>query len=202
MSTYQETNPGNEPGTGPSSPTRRLLLKLLGLGAAVQGGNVLGQIRTCPEDANWLITTAGNYGDAVSLLIYRPQDMLRLQLSFINFEVTSATPPALRRRSSSAAYLVVNFQPQSLAEEAYPETDDAIKAGKITHGAQSYLSGESRLVYEIPSSVQQIALTAEELLNWDRFNLRVNKRAFAPNLIKWSVDDDKPIQQVKPVLPN
>ncbi len=202
MLNNQEPNAGNQSASGPSSPSRRLLLKLLGLGAAMQGGNALGQIRTCPEDANWLITTAGNYLDAINLVIYRPQDMLRLELTFINFELTSNAVPGLRRRSSGAAYLVVNFQPQSLAEEAYPETDDAIKAGKITHGAQSYLSGASRLVYEIPSSIQQIALTAEELLNWERFSIRVNKRAFAPNLLKWTLDDDKPVQQVKPVLPN
>lgn len=181
----------------PKSKSRRLLLKLMGLGTAMTSGKLFGQMRICPEDANWLIQQSLNFQDAVSLIIYRPLDFLHLQLIYVNFEKTSAN--VLTRKTSGTAYLIVNFHPQSLPEEAFLETDASVQSGKMPYAPKAYISGKSRLVYVIPPSVKSIDLTAASLLDWSKYILNVSKRASAPNaLIIWNPGDDKPIQ-VKPI---
>jgi hypothetical protein len=127
----------------PRSKSRRLLLKLMGLGAAMSSGKLFAQTRQlCPEDANWLIQQSLNLQDAVSLIIYRSLDLLHLQLIYINFEKSSAN--VLTRKTSGTAYLIVNFHPQSLAEGVFLETDASIISGKIPYAPNAYISGKSR----------------------------------------------------------
>jgi hypothetical protein len=190
----------------PKSKSRRLLLKLLGTGAALSSQKLLGQQQLCPEDAEWLIDKALNLQDSVSMIIYRPLDLLFLELTYINFEKRDGN--FIARKGSGPAYLIANFQPQSIAEEAFLENggvkqpgekDISIKNGKLPFLPKAYISGKSRLVYDIPASVKQINLTAAGLLEWSAYTLKVNKRAAAPNrLILWDPNDDKPIQ-IKPI---
>ena len=190
----------------PRSKSRRLLLKLLGVGTAMSSGKLFGQQAFCPEDADWLIQKALNLQDSIGLLIYRPLDLLFLELIYVNFEKTTGN--AINRKTSGPAYLIVNFQPQSIAEEAFLENPGSVKPGeqdisvqngKLPFAPKAYISGTSRLVYDIPSFVKNISLNAAGLLDWSSYSLRVNKRASSPNiLIKWDPNDDKPIQ-IKPI---
>ena len=190
----------------PKSKSRRLLLKLIGVGAAINSGKLFGQQTTCPENAEWLIQQSLNLQDSVTMLVYRPLDLLFLELVYVNFEKN--TNNAITKKTSGPSYLVVNFQPQSIAEEAFLESpgeiakyesDNSIKNGNLPYAPKAYISGTSRLVYEIPPSIKSIGLTAAGLLDWSAYSLRVNKRASAPNrLIRWDPNDDKPIQ-IKPI---
>lgn len=182
------------------SKSRRIFLKMMGIGAAAfQGSAAFGQhLNTCPENADWLIEKGTQLQDAVSFKFFRAEDLLHLELSFSNFELKGNQ---LQRKSGGSAYLVVTFPPQSLAEQAYLEAENPANNEKLTLPARTYLSEESRLVYEIPSSVKNIQLTAKDLLDWARFELKVNKRASAPGIIiPWTSDDEKPIE-FKPITP-
>ena len=112
----------------PKSKSRRLLLKLMGVGAALSPGKLFGQQLTCPEDADWLIQKSLNLQNSVALLVYRPLDLLFLELFFVNYEKT--TTNTITKKTSGTSYLIVNFQPQSIAEEAFQENAGEKKPGE------------------------------------------------------------------------
>lgn len=106
------------------------------------------------------------------LLLYRPQDLLFLKMKFVNFEIRD--DHKLHRKSQNTAFVVICFQPQSIAETAYPENESVPK-----FPAEAFAASDSRLVYEIPNSIIEIPLTAEGLLGFSNWKLRVNERAAA-----------------------
>lgn len=108
----------------------------------------------------------------VNLSIFRPQDLLHLKMSFLNFKKGTGNQ---LERSGGDAFLAVFFQPQSIAEQAF----DLSEARQ--YPAAAFLSGPSRLVFKIPASVTTIPLTAEKILDWSKYELVVNGRALAPN---------------------
>jgi hypothetical protein len=177
----------------PLSKSRRLLLKLMGLGAGITAGKT---VRAADKDlAQTLIHAANYFADTVSVSLYRPQDLLELQLVFTGFQKSSDSKSLTR--TGSPNYLVVHLQPQSIAEQAFEEgggggeasfsnnNDPKLKGNEkasignesLSFPAKTYLSGKSRLVFEIPSSLNTIPLTAKDLLNWDSYKPVVNKRA-------------------------
>ena len=177
----------------PKSKSRRLLLKMMGLGAGVSAGTTVRAGNT--GLAKTLIEASGLFADNVSITLYRPQDLLEIELVFVGFQ-KSADNKSLTR-TGSQNFLVVNLQPQSIAEQAYEESggsgeanfsnknNPAIKGNEkpamsnesLSFPAKTYLSGKSRLVFEIPSSISSIPLTAKDLLGWDQYKPVVNKRA-------------------------
>jgi hypothetical protein len=195
----------------PRSRSRRLLLKLMGVGAALTSKKLVAQqLEVCPGNADWLIRQSLNLQDTVAMLVYRPLDLLYLELIYVNFE-KAAGKNFITKKTNGTAYLIVNFQPQSLAEEAFLENggekkpgeqDISVKNGSIPFAPKAYIAESSRLVYIIPGNIKKIDLTAANLLDWSAYQLSVSKRASSPNIsIKWSVDDDKPVQilPIKPV---
>lgn len=197
----------NNPGSVPSRPagqpqdkSRRLLLKMMGIGAGVGASRGL-SAGSAHFDAASLF-----FSDIVNVTLFRPEDLLQLELSFSGFQKSGDNRSIVA--TSGPRYLTVQFQPQSIAEQAYEEKgggengfdfdSKAVSALNAINGqgketipsgqglqlpAKSYLSGGSRLVFEIPGNINSIALTAKELLNWDRFRPVVNNRAAAPNIM-------------------
>ncbi len=184
----------------PKDKSRRLLLKMMGLGAGLGAGKGLAASGATLDAASLFIN------DSVRVTLYRPEDLLQLDLNFVGFQ-KSADNRSLTA-TSNPRFLVVVFQPQSIAEQAYEEKgggengydfdSKAVSALNAINGqgkesvpgngglqlpAKSYLSGNSRLVFEIPGNISSIPLTAKDLLGWDRFRPLVNNRAAAPNII-------------------
>jgi hypothetical protein len=173
-------------------PSRRQLLKLL---AVTTGAATTGKNATAVEAWEDL---ASQLSESVTLHVSRAEDMLELELKYIGFR-RSPDGQSLRK-TSSPALLIVSFEPQSLAEEAFEEaaapgeaqienrTDEQLRGrdpASITNKslqfpARTMLAGRSRLVFAIPTSINSLPLTAEGLLNWDRFTPVVNKRAASP----------------------
>ncbi len=193
---------------------RRLLLKIIGAGSALSPFKLFGQQKTCPENPEWLIEKSLQIQDKVEIRLYRPQDLLHLGLVFTNFFVNGNK---LQSKGAGDTFLIVLFEPQSITEEAYlefngsPASDPFLSkkndieseksqnynsATSFSQGtpAKTYLSAGSRLVYEIPSSIKSIDLTAKGLLDWSNYSLRVNKRASAASILPlFQAADDKPI---------
>ncbi|MBS1758566.1 MAG: hypothetical protein JST23_00480 [Bacteroidetes bacterium] len=191
----------------PQSKTRRKLLKLLGLSTGLGATKAFAGNK---EDlADSLFNTANLLNDKTELVIYRPQDMLELKMTFTGYKKSSDNKSLIK---TSAPYLLfVEFQPQSIAEQAWEEgggqdgqanfdiaakkdlfwnkTSDSkfdlskfipfIQTGNtntFSPPAKTYLSGKTRLVFDTRGK-DNIALSPSGLLNWDGFQLVVNKRA-------------------------
>ncbi len=171
--------------------SRRLFLKLLGLGGTLASTQAFGQIM-CPETEDMRLKNNRPFNYDVNLLLYRPQDLLHLRMSFTNFEMRK-DKKLYRKKSGTTAYAIIQFQGQSIAESAFPE------GTQMAYPAQAYAAEDSRLVYEVPSSINTLDLTVNHLLAFTNWKLVVSKRASSPNAVMaWTADDDKPVI-IKPI---
>ncbi|HRG26210.1 MAG TPA: hypothetical protein PLL23_17540, partial [Chitinophagaceae bacterium] len=178
--------------------SRRRLLKLLALSA---GAGSARAISASPATIDQTLDALfRELADTVKLTLYRPEDLLELELVFTGYKKSPGNHSL--QKTSGPQLLIVYFTPQALAEEAFEEGGEAgsmsfsnnqtgpVKGNeKSVMGSQNprfparaYLSGRSRLVFSIPASVNSIPLTAEALLNWDKFTPVVSKRAASPKL--------------------
>lgn len=107
------------------------------------------------------------------VVLRRRGDQLRLTLDFWNLQlVTTGGPPRMVKVSpTAAAFVVVHFLPQHVAEEAFyepaPLTDDPqigepVEPPPIGHR----VAGGSRLAFEIPAAQLPLAYTWQQLLTW------------------------------------
>lgn len=129
--------------------------------------------------------------------VIRPDDLLNLQIEFRNLKLDTRTPgdPALvPEDAAQVAYLIVQFPPQTIAEEAIyaaqpggaqPPPDERGKpanqppgptAGSQMPGrARSRMAQPSRLVFKIPAnSNPRIPYTTEGILDWSNLELSVS----------------------------
>lgn len=187
-------------------PSRRQLLKLLALtGATSKTNGIAGQ--TVDEK---LYTLFQQLSDKVTIQVYRPEDLLELNLTYIGYQHTN-DKKALRK-TSSPQLLIVEFPAQSLAEEAFEEGPESGRAAfrnnqsaglrgneketldnrNPTLPAKTMLSGKSRLVFSIPATVTNIPLTAKALLDWDAYIPVVSKRVPAARTMPVFTQLDSP----------
>lgn len=113
----------------------------------------------------------------ISVTLLRPEDLLSLELRFLNFTLHNQffhnEHQTWLQKNSGQAFMMVLFQSQSIAEECGIE-----KVGKLTppgSPAKILMSGNSKLVFKVNKNF--ISLNANDLLNWDDFELVVNSRA-------------------------
>lgn len=179
--------------------SRRRLLKLLALSA---GAGSARAISASPATIDQTLDALfRELADTVKLTLYRPEDLLELELVFTGYKKSPGNNSL--QKTSGPQLLIVYFTPQSLAEEAFEEGGEAGSANfenkqtgpvkgneknyMLTQGprypARSYLSGRSRLVFAIPASVSSIPLTVEALLNWDKYTPVISKRAASPKTL-------------------
>lgn len=154
-----------------SGSSRRKFLQLLGMsGLAVSAENSFSQIRVLRQDTTAPPPPGQDY---IAVHLTRPQDLLSLELRFSNFTLSGKQ----LIKKADPAYMMVLFQPQSIAESAGTET---IQNGSNTlmppsFPAKMLMAYRSRLVFKISKS--SIGLNANELLAWENYELVVNSRA-------------------------
>ena len=142
--------------------------------------------------------------------LLRPDDLLCLEIEPVNLVLQNARKKWFlqRKKKSEAAFLIVHFPPQALAEQAFFEVAPAgLDNSKINKKdeysndpgeadlgetafvpAGSRLSGPTRLVFRLPEDPDfQIPYTIEDLLNWDKYQLVVTPIA-ALDLEPTSID--------------
>ncbi|MDL2339027.1 MAG: hypothetical protein QFE16_14400, partial [Pseudomonadota bacterium] len=73
-----------------------------------------------PDPVENLFTTA-----RAGRPVVRPDDLLALRVQLINLTVLPGSPPRVQRSGTAAAYLVLHFPPQSIAEEVFYEAPPA-----------------------------------------------------------------------------
>lgn len=102
----------------------------------------------------------------------RGEDMLSLGFELRNLRIEHryrSNARLLRIDSAREAFLVVHFAAQHVAERAFGS--DAEEPGELP--VAGALAGPSRLVFRLPDGLQELALSAESLLAWDRLELEL-----------------------------
>jgi hypothetical protein len=129
----------------------------------------------------------GESAVSLSFEILRPDDLLALRVDAVNLKLEASDPENPRlvvEKKSLPAYLVVHFPPQSIIEKAYfetapnvdgtPGTDDPLNpAGSVP----SRMAGDSRLVFQLPTAMTEIAFHTEALLDWSKLVLVLSQVA-------------------------
>lgn len=178
------TQPGTAPppGTlppGPLTPTK----------PGPQGLPEVGGLLRRPGGLTGLLDLA-----AFTIPVTRAEDLLSLQFRFVNLGLQAAAdkPVSLGRlRPNDPAYLIVEFPPQHVAEEAILERAEEFKdlpgnppsSGPlpgINNPVRARLSGGSRLVFRLPNTMQSIPYTLDALLDWTQLVLCVAPNALPP----------------------
>lgn len=139
----------------------------------------------------------------LTINILRPDDLVVLSIELHNLRLNTTDPkkPELvLDRQGRPAFLVVYFQPQSIAEKAYFETDPnnphypkfdktppppkiGTSSTKLPApgNTPARMSDSSRLVFRLPPSVTQIPYQMEALLDWSKLQLVVSPIAAVPD---------------------
>lgn len=116
------------------------------------------------------------------LVVVRPDDLLVLTIVFKNMRLsTDGGKSSLVRDGSGAAYLIVHFPPQNIAEEALWEAEDSYTDPKPKESdpgsgssdnpalfpppVGSRFSGPTRLVFGVPSTVTSIPYSLQSILD-------------------------------------
>jgi hypothetical protein len=126
--------------------------------------------------------------------VTRAEDLLSLQFRFINLGLQAAADKSItlaRLKAGDPAFLIVEFPPQHVGEEAILETAAEFKdvpgnppsSGPlpgVNNPVRARLSGGSRLVFRLPNTMQSIPYTLEALLDWTQLVLCVAPNALPP----------------------
>lgn len=118
--------------------------------------------------------------------ILRPEDLLLLEFEFRNFVFSTKNNEniASLQNKGSKGIVVIYIQTQHTLEEAYFESNEIPEsAGKTTSNpvslpARHLRAYRSRLVFEYPAGGNPFLLNINELLDWSKFELRVDPRAW------------------------
>ncbi|MBI4504309.1 MAG: twin-arginine translocation signal domain-containing protein, partial [Chloroflexi bacterium] len=121
---------------------------------------------------------------AFSATVLRPKDLLSLRFEFLNLQLKTDQPLGARHErvhAAAAAYIVVHFPPQNIAERAFTETETpgvacpdpntGDETGCLSVPVDARIAGASRLAFKVPSGVSYIpySLAHEQgLLAWER----------------------------------
>ena len=115
--------------------SRRRLLKLLALSA---GAGSARAISASPATIDQTLDALfRELADTVKLTIYRPEDLLELELVFTGYKKSPGNHSL--QKTSGPQLLIVYFTPQALAEEAFEEGGEP--------GSMSFSNNQTGLFY-------------------------------------------------------
>ncbi|MCX8021029.1 MAG: hypothetical protein N2747_11110 [Chitinophagaceae bacterium] len=172
------------------SKSRRRFLKLVSLTGIFTAVKTSAQRIIRPVE-NLAISNVQDKLNYISVQLLRPEDLLALELRFYNFSLSKT----FLQKKSDPAYLMVIFQPQSMLEQAWDETVSGLATPTLP--GKIILSGPSRLVFKIPSSVSLLNLNKpQELLMWENLELVVNERARPAEQSTTHLDNFKPLKDL------
>lgn len=105
-----------------------------------------------------------------SITVIRPRDLLLLRVQFVDVDLDQSVAPAVVS-GRGGAMMVVHFQPQHIAEQAYWDTGKIVPKPPIPDetpqppgATASFLAGATRLAFRVPPGTS-FPLTLEALLD-------------------------------------
>lgn len=107
--------------------------------------------------------------------------MLSLRFDFFNLIANSGE--LVRQNQVNPAFVVVQFAPQHIAEQAFFEAKPGAGASDDlpTPPVNARIAGLSRLAFKVPDDVDSIPYRLAELLDWARWEQKVVPVALPPN---------------------
>ena len=132
-----------------------------------------------------------------SISVIRPDDLLKLDFTFINLNLNFRTvPPQLEHIDLNLdTYIIVEFPPQHIVEEAiilkekeklslpaagipkdrrdYLDYSEKSEAKEFVTPVSSVLAKNSRLVFKVPKNIRKIEYSLTSLLDWSNYDLSV-----------------------------
>lgn len=127
---------------------------------------------------------------ALRISVIRPDDLLQLDFEFYNCRYKNRKEQSYieLKNTKEPGYMVVWFPTQHSLERAYFRSSQ-LKSNKapgensgtnepVQLPTRFTTAGKSRLVYILPVGFEGIPLTMSSLLNWQKFKLKVNLRAW------------------------
>ena len=125
---------------------------------------------------------------SLNVAILRPDDLVVLSVQAVNLRLDTSVrnrPRLVHEDPGHAAYLLYAFPPQSIAEQAFFETDkiatqpafNATPAPPLLPGPETPLqpgtvsalaAGSSRLVFRLPSGLAEVEYSIAGLLDWSQ----------------------------------
>ncbi len=135
----------------------------------ILGGGVVMSVRELLESIglsrNLGLTLPPPLSGSFTRSVHRREDFLTVTFDFRNLRLTNGTPKRLVKRvASQPAYMIVQFPPQHLADQAFAGSDSLAAPGDV----QTRLAGPSRLAFEIPGAQLPLAFDLDTLLSWTR----------------------------------
>ena len=134
--------------------------------------------------------------------VVRPRDLLVLRFEFVNMQLKTGSAGAhlARIAAGKPALMIVHFQPQNIAEQAFYETaagaenyTQPVGPGKPGYEknfnsadnptappVKSRIAGRSRLAFRLPSGIDQIPYTLNDLLDWSKLEPNLTPVALPP----------------------
>lgn len=113
------------------------------------------------------------------LTLLRPDDLLHLDLEFVNLKVQIGAGGAaqlVRETANQPALVIVHLPPQSLAEETFDEP-----GGTVRLPARARLAKASRLAFKLPETLNALPYTIDGLLDWSKLEPILVSTALPPN---------------------
>ena len=141
----------------------------------------------------------------LSIRLLRRDDLLYLNFDLVNLQLNKddAGNYLTRIDPQQPAYLIVYFQPQSIAEEAFVEVEkkpsppfDPLHPPSTSPPAppdpppaddprvppiQARIAGRSRLVFRIPDGLERLDYSVASLLDWAKYEICLAPIALPPN---------------------
>ena len=132
-----------------------------------------------------------------SVSVIRPDDLLKLDFTFINLNLNSRTvPPQLEHFDRNAeTFMIIEFPPQHIAEEAFifkdgenlnlppisgdrgTYLDKEKDSEKVKTPVSCILANNTRLVFKISKKIHWIEYSLKSLLDWSNYALNVTLTA-------------------------
>lgn len=113
------------------------------------------------------------------LRVVRPQDLLVLDLEFLNLRLSDDGAQLERVDAGAGSHIIIRLPGQHVAEQVYFETENSIQPADAPPVA-AFAAASSRLVFSLPNGVARIPFSLASVLDWAALTARLPANALPP----------------------
>ncbi|HEY2511466.1 MAG TPA: hypothetical protein VGI39_11445 [Polyangiaceae bacterium] len=159
---FDDKRSPNAPDSAASDLDRRSFLRILGIAFSTA---VLPEVMTgCSEDGAepFSVNTLEDLTVAKTINIVRPEDLLVLSIGLVNLK-RSPAGALVKTATAAPAYVVLDFPPQAILEDAAPVAGTRPVIPQIF--ANAMMGGTSRLVFQLAANYTSVPYALSSILD-------------------------------------